>query len=178
MPRGTLRESFSAISDAHAVIFTRSGVKYPLNSTRLASRLAKQSLFWAGQKPFLYCICDAIHTNNPFRLADLKDKKVYLFSAIARNDDFYRTVRSFKAKIQGHAAFRDHNQYCEKQLADIISKATQTQAELLVTTEKDMARFKTSFKWPLPVVVIGVKILFFNDAFDRYILQSLKFQLK
>lgn len=180
IPRGILREPFSAIADAHAVVFTRSpNHSRPPNSTRLAACLNRQAVYWAGQTPFMHGVgAEKIDDSTDLSLVRLRGKKVYLFSAIARNDDFYRTITELGAKIQGHSEFGDHHRYCQKELADIIAMAIHTKSEYLVTTEKDMARLETWPPLPLPIVVIGVEISFLNDTFDRYMLQSLKFQLK
>ena len=178
IPRGILRESISAISDAHAVVFTRDCGRRSSDSVAVVSKLNSTPHFWASQTASAHEIDPQTFKRDDRTTADLRGKAAYLFSAIARNDDFFHTVKSLGAKVKGHAAFSDHHRYSHQQLSEIVAKATAARAEVLVTTEKDLARLGTFNPGPLQMIVIGVKIAFPNDRFDRYVLQSLKFQLK
>lgn len=173
LPRGILREPVSALMDAHAVVFTRSDLtKHPI-PTAIAPIVKALPHFNAGLSAYLH---DAAHCSDPSppTLADLNGKRVCLFSAIARNDDFQKTISRLGARIYHHAKFGDHHRYCRAELDHIIDTAIQTGSELLLTTEKDFARLKAPCRWPLPFAVIGVKMTFPNAGFDHFVLQSMR----
>ena len=108
----------------------------------------------------------------------LKGKNSYLFSGIAQNDRFHRTVKNIGCRISGTARFEDHHDYSSTELKAIMQSAVKSGADLIITTEKDFSRLPPGVKWPLNLVVMGVKIRFPDDAFDQYIRQELMRAIK
>ncbi len=175
IPRGILRETYPAVSDADTVIFTRSNGKKPHIPLKLEKLSRNIPHFWTEQAAYIIeTQKNAAFTSTPLTLNEMSGKRVYLFSAIARNEDFLRTIQSFGAVIQGHSTFRDHHFYTQKELKQIIELAIQSKSELLITTEKDLARLDNPPLWPLPFVVVGVKIVFPDKNFDQFVAQSIE----
>lgn len=176
IPRGMLREPCSALEDADAVVLTRSTDKRSPIPGKIASFLNNIPLFQAGQAAYLHHFHDPREKSGPFRLENLNGKSVFLFSGIAHNDDFYRTVSAMGAKIKGHAAFADHHRYEEIEIADIMTAAVKAEADLLLTTEKDLARMQADapIPWPLPFAAIGVKMTFHDEAFACFVTRAIK----
>ena len=173
LPRGILREPLGALVDADAVIFTRSPTKKPPIAAEILPFLRGLPLFWAKQAAYIDgAIAKSKKINAP-TLNDLNGKRVYLFSGIARNEDFHQTITATKARIAGHDKFGDHHRYTKNEIDTIIKMAIKTKADWLLTTKKDFARIVTSVQWPLPFAVIGVKMTFFNDAFDQFVLKAI-----
>ncbi len=174
MPRGILRETCPSISDADVVVFTRSHGKEGHISPHLATYTKEIPCFWSGQTAYLLKTQHTAAPDMPLTLNDLNGKRVYLFSAIARNQDFYRTIQAIGANIQGHSTFSDHHFYTPKELKQIIALAVQSKSELLITTEKDLARLENPPTWPLPFIAVGVKIVFSTKSFDQFVAQSIE----
>ena len=106
----------------------------------------------------------------------LKNRKVFTFAGIARNNDFFHTVESFKCDIAGFLGFEDHYRYSDNDLNRIFSLAEKANVEFLITTEKDYARIANRTTWPVDLVVIGIEISFINDdskAFADFIKNNL-----
>ncbi len=101
----------------------------------------------------------------------LKDRKVFAFSGIAKNDDFRRTAEAFGCRINGFLEFPDHYRYSEDDLSEIFHSAGLADADFIVTTEKDYVRLGSGITWPVVLVVISVRISFGDDedAFVRFI---------
>jgi tetraacyldisaccharide 4'-kinase len=90
----------------------------------------------------------------------IKQRKAYCFSGIARNDDFRETVKDLGFKVTGFLEFSDHHPYTEKDLATILGCAENTGADRLITTEKDYARIALKAPLPIELIVVGVKVSF------------------
>lgn len=174
LPRGILREPPAALVDAHALVFTRSPrgpVRFP---SGIAPFINNLPTFNVRQKAYLLRGSVAHGAPQYLPLSDLNRKKVFLFSGIAQNDNFFQTVHTTGARIQGHATFGDHHRYSQTELENIIASANRTASELLLTTEKDISRIGPDIRWPLPFAVIGVNMSFHNDDFDHFVMKFLE----
>ena len=118
-----------------------------------------------GEHSSFEAVSDVFSAND---FEQIKHRKVFCFSGIARNDDFRHTVEELGLKVTGFLEFSDHHPYTEKDLATILCCAQNAGADRLITTEKDHARI--IFKEPLPMglIVVGVKVSF-GDAEQEFI---------
>lgn len=71
-------------------------------------------------------------------LDEIKDKKTFIFSALASPDSFERTVESLSARIIGKKNFPDHHNYQKSDIDEILTLAKD--AEVIITTEKDAVK--------------------------------------
>ena len=79
-------------------------------------------------------------TNKTHELAELKNKKVFLFSGIANPDSFRLTITELKAQIVAYKNYPDHYQFSKKDIKIIIKEAKTLNADIILTTEKDYIR--------------------------------------
>ncbi len=190
MPRGTLRESISALSRAHGIILTRCDPAESDACFRLTPHAPSCiPVFRSFHEPYIYkvvpCGSDdlrrqghpttegqaSLNADQPDISEFLSGRRVFAFSGIAKNDDFRNTLHSLGAEVAGFEAFSDHHSYSDHDLEAISYAATSATADLLVTTEKDHVRIAGRRRWPLDVAVIGINISFGDgpDAFSRFI---------
>ena len=187
-PRGTLRESASALSRGDAVILTRSDAGKQASLSQIKNFVPKKPIFHSSHTPYIYKIVTGNSAQSPDRLNisskydfDIfKNKRVFAFSGIASNDDFRRTIESFKCKLENFSGFPDHHQYLDKELDEIVKSATDLSVEFIFTTEKDYVRIAHKIKWPMDLVIIGIEISFgINDiAFKSFIKSRLQRLMK
>jgi tetraacyldisaccharide 4'-kinase len=178
LPRGVLREPVSSLARSAACILTRcrAGADEALVSSVAGIQVLVPGIpvFTSSHVPYRYvvykgehnsfgAVSDVFSTND---LEQIKHRKAFCFSGIARNDDFRHTVKTLGFKVTGFLEFSDHHPYTEKDLATILHCAENTGADRLVTTEKDYARIV--FKEPLPMelIVVGVKVSFRDGEQD------------
>ena len=183
-PRGTLRETASALLRGDAVIFTRSGVGKPAALDQIKRIVPKKPIFHSFHTPYIYKIITGNSLQSPDRLNissmydfDIfKRKRVFAFSGIASNDDFRRTIESFRCELEKFLGFPDHHPYSNRELDEIVKSAMDLSAEFIFTTEKDYVRIAHKIKWPIDLVVIGIEISFGeNDiAFKSFIKSRLQ----
>jgi tetraacyldisaccharide 4'-kinase len=125
-------------------------------------------VFTSSHVPYWYAVRRGAHKSfevvpDVFSANDLeqvKHRKVFCFSGIARNDDFQHTVKDLGFKITGLLEFSDHHPYTEEDLATILRCAGDTGADRLITTEKDHARIAHKEPLPMELIVVGVKVSF------------------
>lgn len=104
-----------------------------------------------------------------------KEKTAFLFSGLARNDSFYRTVAGLGIKIRYHLEFRDHYRYKRADLRRIQDRALKTGADMILTTEKDWVKLDPDMTWDLDLGVIGVRIEMDEpDRFAGFLLSRLE----
>jgi tetraacyldisaccharide 4'-kinase len=183
-PRGTLRESASALSRGDAVILTRSDIEKPASLGQIKKHFPRKPIFHSFHTPYVYKIVtgnrsqsrDRLTISSKYDFDIFKNKRVFAFSGIASNDDFRRTIESFQCKLENFSGFPDHHQYSDKELDKIIKSATDLSAEFIFTTEKDYVRIAHKIKWPMDLVIIGIEICFReNDiAFKSFIKRRLQ----
>ncbi|RLC29603.1 hypothetical protein DRH13_05500, partial [Candidatus Woesebacteria bacterium] len=183
-PRGTLRESASALSRGDAVILTRSDLGKPSSLGQIKNHVPRKPVFHSFHTPYIYKINTGNSLQSPDRLTipskydfDIfKNKRVVAFSGIAGNDAFRRTIESFKCKLENFTGFPDHHPYSDRELDEIVKSAMDLSAEFIFTTEKDYVRIANKIKWPIHLVIIGIEISFGeNDiAFKSFIKRRLQ----
>jgi tetraacyldisaccharide 4'-kinase len=187
-PRGTLREPASALSRGDAVIFTRSDIGKMPSLIQIKKHVPKTPIFYSSHIPYIYKIVtgnkaqsqDSPRSSSKYDFAIFNNKKVFAFSGIASNDDFRRTIESFKCKLENFSEFPDHHRYSNKELDGILKSATDLSVEFIFTTEKDYVRIAHEIKWPIDLVIIGIEISFGANeiAFKSFIKSRLQNLMK
>ena len=183
-PRGTLRESASALSRGDAVILTRSDVGKPASLGQIKNHVPRKPVFHSFHTPYIYKINTGNSLQSPDRLTipskydfDIfKNKRVVAFCGLAGNDAFRRNIECVKFKLENFSGFPDHHPYSDRELDEIVKSAMDLSAEFIFTTEKDYVRIANKIKWPIHLVIIGIEISFGeNDiAFKSFIKRRLQ----
>jgi len=180
-PRGVLREKKEGLQRSSAVVLTRAGERSGPAMKTISSYLQTKPIFRCDHQAYIAAvISEKAKTGATRALTEgkpgmdvLKECRGDVFSAIADNQRFRRTMEQTGCWICGSAFFQDHHRYSRTDLETIMDAARNSNAELMVTTEKDYARISDAVTWPMDLVVVGVKIHFADNSFDRYIGQNL-----
>ncbi len=162
LPRGMAREPRSALRDANVIVITRSDRIEPKQLEDLSARLerlAPQALHcWAEHKPI--AVIDEFGDCRDLSL--LAGKAVYAFAGIARPEQFFTTAAQAGARLVGQLALDDHAAMTDGTRERIHQAATEADASVLLTTQKDFARLARS-DFALPVWQLAIEI----DLFDN-----------
>ena len=70
----------------------------------------------------------------------VRGRRVFAFSGLADNEQFFRTVRESGAVLAGTRGFGDHHRYSATDIASIRQAAAAVSSELIVTTQKDAVK--------------------------------------
>jgi tetraacyldisaccharide 4'-kinase len=139
VPFGRLREPLTALRRADAVIVTRSDQPFNRAALEVAIRsfaVADTPIFYAHHRMTgLVRLSDS----EVFDPATFTQKRIAAVSGIARPHRFSADLERGKMKIVLRRDFDDHHRYTRKELVEIIEAARQSQAEAIITTEKDAA---------------------------------------
>jgi len=188
LPRGVLREPVSSLARSAACILTRcrTGADEAAMSSLAEIQMFVPGIpvFTSSHVPYWYVVRRGAHNSfeavtDVFSANDfeqIKHRKVFCFSGIARNDDFQHTVRELGFMVTGVLEFSDHHPYTEKDLATILRCAGDTGADRLITTEKDHARSAHKKPLPMELIVVGVKVSFGDNerGFSSFLHDRLK----
>ena len=167
-PRGTLRETASALVRGDALILTRSDPEGPVSLDQIRSYAPNQPIFHSFHRPYIHNIVteDNRQPSNGTRIPSkydfdiFKGTRIFAFSGIASNDNFRRTIMRFKCKLIDFLGFPDHHPYSAIDLDTILHSAIKLSADFIFTTEKDYVRIAHKIKWPIDLVVVGIEISF------------------
>lgn len=176
LPRGPLREPISALARADAIIFTRCRIASDAKPhLKLARIISGKPVFRCNHKTVLRFVLPAFesirtppgnggnrHPNDC--VATIGDRKLYAFSALAKNDAFVSAIRDMGAEIRGRADFPDHHFYDQDEIAAVIHSARKAGCDAVVTTDKDYVRLPMDASFPIDFIVLGAEIDFGQDA--------------
>ena len=140
-PRGTLRESPSALARAHLVVATRAAGRRDLDP--LLGEIHRH----AGPAPCLaadYAVegVEDLASGARHAGAALRGRAVLAFAGIAAPERLAETLAAHGATVRDLVAFPDHHAYEPRDLVAILGRARAVGADLLVTTEKDGVRLR------------------------------------
>ena len=176
LPRGMLREPVSALKRGHCLILTRCESYSPGKNTVLSDIWGSIPVFRICHIPYIHHITDEQGQKlsppdgqEKWEISVLKNRRVFAFSGIARNDIFVRTVEKLGCTVAGSKGFPDHHPYSEADMQEIRRLAGEKNAELMVTTEKDSVRIprvliSADMGFSAGMAVIGIEISFGDEA--------------
>lgn len=139
LPRGFLRDSPKRLKTASLIALTY--VKNERQFQELKDRIKD----FSGAPVCGFCL-------NIENKEALKDKKVGIFSAIAKPNRFFETVDQLGAKIVSQWTLDDHGQIQGDQLEAFAAKCATNGAEFLLCTEKDWVKLPLESKICLPIL--------------------------
>lgn len=144
LPLGPLREPIDHLERADALILTRADDDEKASETRLAIH----RLF--PDKPLFRCR----HLLSGFRfglsganvpLEFLQNLRAVVFTGIARPDSFFASIAASGIRVAEQFAFPDHYFYAPEDLLHLLQSLKRNNADLLITTEKDVVRLPAEF---------------------------------
>ena len=137
-PFGYLREFPSAAKRADVVVFTRA------SDTELPQKVAH----YINNKPCFFSNTkykNFVSSQGSFPATNIKEKKVWMLSGIARPEEFKRSLEALSAQIIGQSVYRDHHAYKSHELIKEIENAGAKGAEFLITTAKDYVKIPPQY---------------------------------
>jgi tetraacyldisaccharide 4'-kinase len=145
IPFGRLREPITAMRRADAVIVTRSD--QPFDRRALENAIGKFAradtpVFYAHHKMTELINLDGAGGVSPVYFAR---KRVAAVSGVARPDRFAADLERLGMEIALRRDFDDHHRYTREELSEIVERAREVRAEVIITTEKDAANLPAGF---------------------------------
>lgn len=139
MPMGDLREPISGLRRAGAVLLNNADS--PNLCDVLAdsiSKLARDAqLFRAAREPMCF---RCAQTGECRDLSWIDGRRILAFCGIGQPKSFFDMLGKLGALIQAKITFPDHYRLTKSDINRIIDEARASEAEVVVTTDKDLAR--------------------------------------
>lgn len=166
LPRGMMREGFSALKRAQAAVFTRSNLGPSQKS--LAARMKRQAphltLFEAPLQA-----TGVIHweTGAEKGLEKLGQANWAAFCGIGNPDSFWKLLETEGAVVSFRKALPDHHRPRPEEMAALVQEALHSGANALICTEKDRENLPSGFTSALPLYILKAQMGLEKDTY-RY----------
>ena len=138
LPRGVLREPWTSIRRAQAIVLTHADDPEAAANTRKWLRS-----HW-GTGPVLSCVHRlkglADENGNLLPEEKLAGMPVFAFCGLGKPEAFVQGLVSLGLEVKGMEAFSDHHPFTSAEMRDLWQKAQDLGATALVTSEKDSMR--------------------------------------
>ncbi|MGZ3772641.1 MAG: tetraacyldisaccharide 4'-kinase [Pseudobdellovibrionaceae bacterium] len=139
LPEGRARESWSGIERADVVILSKCNLASESDLKDLQKKIpmSKEVL------RFGYEINHCLNTQHQkITREDLRGKKIFLVSAIARPDVFEKMMSEMGDIAEQSLHFNDHHQYSSADVIAVEKAFLASKADYLITTEKDAVKLR------------------------------------
>jgi tetraacyldisaccharide 4'-kinase len=173
LPRGPLREPPKALDRAHLQIW---------KDNTFDGRFPRY--YEQGIGTFFPTLSEYIKpkdilrggTGDALPLEYISGKKVCAVAGIGLPDNFKETIESLGATLSSFLTFPDHYRYTAEDTAEIRKKASASDAECILTTEKDGIRLADfpDFLKDIHILRVEMEMLPSQEAFAALILDKLK----
>lgn len=159
LPRGLLREPLSGLRRADYVLLTRSDQASEAERDTCRQRIARTAPHLAERIAEVRFpptgLLDAAGERQPTELA--AHRTAFLMSGIGNPQAFRETCEFLRSTVVGEAVFADHHHYSEADLRAVREAAARHNADLILTTVKDLVKLPTGSREIL-AVDIGCEI--------------------
>lgn len=160
LPRGALREPVAGLRRAGVVCLTRASSM----DREQRSEIRRQAERYAPHAVW----CEADHRPAALRFASgeeqplshLHGKRIAAFCGIGNPEAFRRTLSEAGAVIGAWRAFPDHHRYTADDLAQLAKEATNSGADLVVCTHKDLVKAPAESLAEVHLAAVVVEIEF------------------
>jgi tetraacyldisaccharide 4'-kinase len=159
-PRGLLREPIRSLKRADIVVLSRANLVNEERRKAIREEAEKQAgvLRWVEASHAPRDLIGEPDVSEP--LERIPSKRVAAFCGLGNPDGFRKTLDALGAKLRGFSAFPDHYSYTRKDVDEIANWAAALDADLLLTTQKDLVKLRTNQigRVPLRAVRIGLEV--------------------
>jgi tetraacyldisaccharide 4'-kinase len=155
-PRGLLREPITSLRRAGVVILSRADLIPP--DARAAIRAEAErhagTLLWAEARHAPLDLLDA--DGSSFPLSTLSERRIAAFCGIGNPEGFRRTLENLGVAPLGFRTFADHHAYDRTDVAALADWARELGADLVLTTQKDYVKLRTSNLGPISLFALRI----------------------
>ena len=137
LPAGRRREQLSSMQRASLLVFTH--VRSLPGTVPWEYRIRR---WYDGEIVYTSRQIAALKSTSgeAAEIALCRGKRCLLLSGIGKPQQFEHDVRDLGVDVAGHIRYRDHYRYAARDIESILAEADRLDAEVLMTTEKDLTR--------------------------------------
>jgi len=177
LPAGLLREPVVALKRADAAIITRCDQISDTELTQLEEKLQQVNPEMIIVRSVHAPISAKSMSGEEISIDELKGKNIFAFCGIGNPDAFVNTLEKLGANPVGSKIYNDHHRYTDNDIADIYEEARRSQADLILTTQKDQTKINLPglVKKDIPFAYLAIELKFLSgeDKFTQLIEDAL-----
>jgi len=159
LPAGRLREPISALRRADVVVVTRS--EQAPATEAVIQRYTSAPIYCARTELLgIEAYCEPA---DPARRETPAGKKCFAFCGIGNPPAFFDDLKKWGIHLAGHATFRDHHLYTERDVSELEARAIAADADALLCTEKDIYDLTPLRTARFPVFFCKIALRFNNE---------------
>ena len=172
VPAGRLREPLQAAARATAIVVTRADV--PAQVTQIYHKL--QATLGTMPDPIQVVFRPeslvSVMTGASQLLSWSKGRTALLCSGVGHAGSFRSLVERIEIRVMDEVAYADHHAYTSQDVERLRARATELQAELVVTTEKDAWKIVSLLNQNDRILALrlGTEILEGRERLERLVL--------
>jgi tetraacyldisaccharide 4'-kinase len=156
-PEGRARESLAGLARADVIVISKANLASDAELKNLEQILpaGKEVLYFGYEISHIRNLATGAKAFAP----DLASKSMFLVSAIARPDVFESMMRGLGEISRKNLHLRDHHQYNAQDVKNIKDLYHNSQAQYLVTTEKDAVKLRVLIPSDTPLWVAPLELV-------------------
>jgi len=172
LPAGRFREPASALERADVVVLTRAELADPTGHREIVVRLNRRAKVFESTL-CLRSLIDA-QSGSPIAPDAMRGRRALAFCGIGNPRAFFADLRKWGFELVREVVYGDHHRYGRGELHRLAGRARGAGAEMLLTTEKDLANFPPTWKMELPVIACVARLEIQDaDAFEEALISRL-----
>ncbi|MGD1006165.1 MAG: tetraacyldisaccharide 4'-kinase [Ignavibacteriaceae bacterium] len=165
LPSGVMRESFSSIKRADAVIINRKFSGKMEIPDRLKKYFKGKKIFTAYYKAIEFV---DIKKRTHYKIEEFEGQKSLVVSGVANPYSFVTALEQNNVDTQNRIIFKDHKDYATKEIQRIRKEFYETNSQSVVTTEKDAVKLSKYSKELDDIDIFFLKIELELDETERF----------
>jgi tetraacyldisaccharide 4'-kinase len=165
LPTGMMREPFSSVERADAVIINRKFSGKMEIPDQLKKYFAGKKIFTAFYKTVEFV---DIKKRTNYKIEEFEGQKSLVVSGVANPHSFINALEQTNVDTQNRIIFRDHKNYTEKEIQRIRKEFYETNSHSVVTTEKDAVKLSRYSKELDDIDIYFLKIELVLDETEKF----------
>jgi tetraacyldisaccharide 4'-kinase len=168
LPRGLLREPVSSLRRADVAILSRADLIAPAERAAIRAEAERRAgpIRWVEARHSPLDLVDA--EGGTGSLAEMAGRTVAAFCGIGNPEGFRRTLLPLCGSLRDLRAFPDHHDYTAADVEWLASWARDSEADLVLTTQKDLVKLRGLRLGPAPLraLRIGLDVVAGQDVME------------
>ncbi len=152
LPRGFLRDHPQSLARADLIVVNHAKIEQ-LNEINLKIRRYSKAPIVAMRPHYLRTL-----SLDGLKEMELKGAKVVAFCGIAKPSYFYQLLEDQGAEVLYKASLNDHQEASSSFVDQLVEKAKQSQAQMIVCTEKDAVKLPINLKLQIPLAYVEMEL--------------------
>jgi tetraacyldisaccharide 4'-kinase len=163
-PAGILREPLDSLKRADIVVITREDRAADLVTLKKTIRKHTEAKIFTAR--YIPREVVSVKSGEVAPLTSLHGAALFAFAGIARPASLVSLLGSLGADVKGLRSFPDHHPYSRAEIEELVEKASDSKAEMLMTTEKDGVRIRGMAPANLWALRIDLEVME-KDAWEK-----------